>query len=295
MLEPGASSVVKALLPSCQPKETEPDLQRARAQDTRALILCHVARRDARAVGRLRLLLQHFHAVLTLRMRLAAFRLLALAKRLRAECQSVYLLTEAPRSKHCIFCVQGAAYVCACGCCPSNNLSYWRPAHALPPLSTLPPHYITARCARLRPLQRQCIVSQEPRSVTMRHKSHTPAKCSAQRALWLAWLAPCAVHFCKVTVQGPLLKQAPDAMEAKVTKAGCLQSETCAREAARASPLLAPRGPHHTPHPSCASCRAHARPSRGASAQTQSRGAPSIAAIVVVLHQTRVLYQQVLR
>jgi len=83
MLKPGASNLSKPFGTAGQPAKLGPDLQRARAQDTRALILCHIARRDARAVGRLRLLLQHFHAVLTLRMRLAAFRLLALAKRLR--------------------------------------------------------------------------------------------------------------------------------------------------------------------------------------------------------------------
>jgi hypothetical protein len=108
MLKPCASNVSKASRQNCQRENIEPDLQRARAQNTRALILRHIARRNARAVSWLRLLFQHLHAVLTLCVRLAAFRLLALTKRLRPAPgnQSVHILSEAPHSKHCIVCVK---------------------------------------------------------------------------------------------------------------------------------------------------------------------------------------------
>ena len=65
-------------------KQAGPDLQSARAQDTRSLILCHVACCYPRPVCRLHwLLVQNLHALFTVRVRFVALDLLALAKRLR--------------------------------------------------------------------------------------------------------------------------------------------------------------------------------------------------------------------
>jgi len=136
---------------------------------------------------------------------------------------------------HCL--CKNAADVCTCGCCSSNDLSSWRPAH----LSTLP---LTSF-----PSQRRCTASREPYSDTLRSRG----TCTGKLQHTACTTATVAHTDEDLICQSPLLQSAPDATEAEVARAGSPRTETCAREAARASPLLAPQGLRRTPHPSCAS------------------------------------------